>query len=147
MSKAEEKRKEQAEAIDRLRKMLRPGDTVYTICKSVSRSGMFRRIQVLIGKGREVCDITWLVDRAVGGWSMKDGALGVSGCGMDMGFHVVYTLSRVVFAKGFRCTGCSEWGGKRPRCPSNDHNNEREKNYAKGRIHSDSSYALRHSWL
>jgi len=146
MSKAEEKRKEQAEAIDRLRKMLRPGDTVYTTLRSVSRTGMYKHIVVLVGRGRSVLNISWHVHNlGIGDW--RDGALGVSGCGMDMGFHVVYTLSRVVFAKGFRCTGCSEWGGKRPRCPSNDHSNEREKNYAKGRKHSDPGYALRHSWL
>ena len=31
----------------------------------------------------------------------KDGSLIVGGCGMDMGFHTVYCLSRALFPKGF----------------------------------------------
>ena len=35
------------EAIDRLRRWIKPGDTIHTQLKSVSRSGMSRVIQVI----------------------------------------------------------------------------------------------------
>jgi hypothetical protein len=34
---------------------------------------------------------------------------------MDMGFHLVYTLSYALYPQGFGCVG--------ERCPSNDHSN------------------------
>lgn len=44
----------------------------------------------------------------------------MNGCGMDMGFHLVYSLSRVLFSPkqgGFECLGIGHY------CPSNDHSN------------------------
>lgn len=67
------------------------------------------------------------------------------GCGMDMGFDLVYRLSRTLFQDRFGCIGDSLEYAKR--CPSNDHSNERERNYTKGRQHSDGGYALRQRWL
>lgn len=34
-------------------------------------------------------------------YDRKHEAIGAGGCGMDMGFHLVYTLSRVLFPDGF----------------------------------------------
>lgn len=36
------------ESFERLRKWLKPGDTVHTICDHVSRSGMSRVIRVVV---------------------------------------------------------------------------------------------------
>jgi hypothetical protein len=75
------------------------GNYVYVVHKSVSSSGMTRKINLYIKmKGspsmrminRDFCEVT--------GWSMdKDGRVIVHGCGMDMHFHTVYTLSSVLF--------------------------------------------------
>lgn len=41
----------------------------------------------------------------------------MNGCGMDMGFSLVYDLGRVLFRDNFRCIGKG--------CPSSDHDNYR----------------------
>ena len=89
---------QRTEALARLHEILKPGDTVYTVLRHVSRSGMMREISV-IGPNNE--DITWHVMH-VGGYrrSDKTGGLRVSGCGMDMGFHVVYNLGRAMWPDG-----------------------------------------------
>ena len=45
MTKAQQA--ERDEAREKLRKWLKPGDTVYTVLRHVSRSGMMRTIQVI----------------------------------------------------------------------------------------------------
>lgn len=135
--------KQSVEAIAKLRGMLQPGDTVYTILNSVSRSGMNRRISLCVGSGKDVNNITWLVAHALGepikqrGQYVQDAGISVSGCGMDMGFELVYRLSSKLYSEGFECAGV--------RCPSNDHSNgdrNREPHH-----HSDGGYALKHKWL
>ena len=108
---------EQAEALASLRDILKPGDTVHTILRHVSRSGMQRVItpvKVVDGDHRF---LTWAVAR-VSGMSIKDGmsdGVVVGGAGMDMGFHLVYELSYRLFPNGYGCIG--------EKCPSNDHTN------------------------
>ena len=89
---------EQTEAVEKLLKWCQPGDTLYTLLKSRSRSGMSRVIQVIkIEKGQPVY-LGWNVAAALG-WKYDDKREGVtvSGCGMDMGFHLVYELSSLLF--------------------------------------------------
>lgn len=135
-----------AEAIIHLRKVLKPGDTVYTVLRHVSRSGMSRNIDLYKMSTDGPVWISAYVGHAIGSpqseknWQRSQG-LTVSGCGMDMGFHLVYNLSRVLYPNGFVCIGEG--------CGSNDHNNEYRKyqNY-KGQMHTgDGGYALRHKWL
>jgi hypothetical protein len=63
---------------------------------------------------------------------------------MDMGYALVYDLSRVIYDGVFTCTGDAS-------CPANDHTNEhgedRERGYDTARIHSDAGYALNHRWI
>jgi len=94
------------EAISALKKRLKPGQTIYTILRKVSKSGMLRHISVCIAtrnpKGQPfISDITWHVARALQDYSdfPQDHGMKVSGCGMDMGFHIVYGLSRTLFTK------------------------------------------------
>lgn len=126
---------ERAEAIRKLRAICKPGDTLGTIMRSVSRSGMMRHISVLHGTD----DITWLVARAEGVTCCDDGGIKAGGCGMDMGFSVVYNLSSLLYPDGFTCTG------KKTRCPSNDHANG-DRSYRRHR-HGSGGYALRQRWL
>lgn len=93
------------EAIKFLKTHLKPGSKVYTMIRSVSSSGMSRQISVLIAdkKKGEIINIDWWVARVIDvKRSDKNGSLIIGGCGMDMGFHVVYTLSRYLFPKGFK---------------------------------------------
>lgn len=134
-------------SINYLKDLLQPGDEVKTVLSHVSRSGMTRWIRVLVvNDGGEIEDVSWHVAKATGYPvnTRNHSGVEVGGCGMDMGFHLVYGLSRELFRDGFLCTGLSDWHRG---CPSNDHSNERTPNYAPGRKHSDPGYALRHRWL
>ena len=79
---------------------LHEGATVYTLLRSVSSSGMSRTISLKVAKGEQILDLTYFAS-VVLDWPLveKNGsrALRVGGCGMDMGFHTVYTLARVLF--------------------------------------------------
>lgn len=102
MSKKQESEKQ--EAIARLRKWIKPGSTVYTVIRNVSRSGMSREIGVvLIDKDGSMLHPNHAVSKALG-WRLgkKDGVI-VGGCGMDMGFHLVYSLGSVLFGHGDEC--------------------------------------------
>ena len=80
---------------------VKEGDKVYTILRSVSSSGMTRNISLVVAKEGETIDITYYVAHALGekvSESKGHRAIKVSGCGMDMGFHLVYNLSSVLFA-------------------------------------------------
>ena len=76
------------------------GDTVYTVLRSVSSSGMSRKISLKVAKEGKILDLTYYAS-VVLEWPLVEvngsRALRVGGCGMDMGFHTVYTLARVLF--------------------------------------------------
>lgn len=92
--------KEKSESRQTLLELLKPGDTVYTALKHVSRSGMMRHIQLKIIRDGDICDITYHAARVMGDSIAKDGGIRVSGCGMDMGFALVYNLGRVLWPHG-----------------------------------------------
>lgn len=140
---------------------LRPGSTVYTVLRSVSRSGMSRDIDLYVIENGEPHRITFHAARACGfTYSRKTEALRVGGCGMDMGFHVVSTLSHVLYPDGFGCVGRTS--EPRTSCPSNDHSNG-DRDYTphgfprggiddgtpEGRTHWHRSgdYAIQHRWM
>ncbi len=114
---------ERAEAIEELRKIIKPGDTIYTILRHVSKSGMMRHISVLVMNEGEPFPITNRVALATDS-RVEYGAhnaIKVAGVGMDMGFSLVYDLTWNLYPDGFDCIGPSLEG--RGRCPSNDHSN------------------------
>ena len=88
-------------AVELLRRHLEAGKTVYTQVNSVSSSGMSRRIRcyiAIVDDGKpEIMDISYHVSQ-VCGYSLNDAGLLVKGCGMDMGFEVVYSLSMAIFS-------------------------------------------------
>lgn len=88
-----------------LREMIKPGDTVYTNVNSVSSSGMSRNISCYIVKSGKIRNIDHLVSDACGVSEGKHGGLQISGCGMDMCFHAVYSLGRALFPDGFGTEG------------------------------------------
>lgn len=110
---------DRAEAIARLREWVKPGDTIHVINRHTSRSGMLRVLQLVKLETNERGEVqkSWLGYNAALalGWSYDKEREGirVSGCGMDMGFHVVYELGWKLFGDGWPCSG--------ERCPSPDH--------------------------
>lgn len=103
-SKAAQKRREKTEAADMLRRYLKPGSVVYATVRTVSRSGMSRRIDlytIAADAGRDGGQ-PWLaylsgLAAAVLGWPCNDDGVRVDGCGMDMRFHLVEALSFALF--------------------------------------------------
>lgn len=88
------------QAKEQLLKILKPGDMVYTVLRHVSLSGMSRRIDLYVFKGDKPLRITWIVAALLDYRMSVKGGLVVNGCGMDMGFHVVYALSSALFRIG-----------------------------------------------
>jgi hypothetical protein len=71
---------------------------VYTKIESAARSGMSRTISLYISTGPgEIQNITLLCARILGYNPTKTGTIRISGCGMDMGFALVYELSSTLY--------------------------------------------------
>lgn len=82
-----------------LRKILKPNSTVYTVLRSVSKSGLSREISAFAiqkGKLRNLdCLIADAIGHAVGNQGIK-----MNGCGMDAGFALVYSIGSALWQKG-----------------------------------------------
>lgn len=89
------------EAIEKLREWIKPNDILYTQLQHVSKSGMTRHIAVRKIENDYPYDYTGLVAKALG-WKYSDKYHGikVEGCGMDMGFHLIYSLGYVLWPNG-----------------------------------------------
>ena len=154
------------ESLTKLREWIKPGDTVYTVLRHVSRSGMSRNISVVLIDGDAMLHPNHAVACVTGAPLVRGGmndAIKVGGCGMDMGFALVYDLSARLWPNGYGCIG--------NKCNSNDHTNG-DRDYtmhgptdmngdnedrepgpgerADGLVrhwHKDGGYALRQRWL
>ena len=133
-----QKERDQQKACLTLREMIKPGDTVYTKLNHVSKSGMLRVIECMIFRDNAPVNITHLVSDLLD-YKMhnKHYGLKVGGCGMDMGFSVVYNLSSALYRSGYECL-------KPGRCPSNHHVNSRRGEFEP--IHHD-GYAISQRWI
>ena len=108
----QEKKKEDAQRFlrDVFAQQNRP--TVWTSLKHVSQSGMSRDITLLTSHEGRILDITWYASHAMETGALKERngsrVIRVGGAGMDMGFHLVYSLSYSLF-KGEGYTLRHEW--------------------------------------
>lgn len=96
-SKKQQKIEEQQAATERLLQLFEGDESpeILTIVRHVSRSGMSRNISLKYVKNGELLDITYNAALVLD-WPLVDGwnySVKVGGCGMDMGFHTVYSLS------------------------------------------------------
>jgi len=87
---------------------LQKGETVYTILRHVSRSRIFRVIDAYVIRHNEPIHITVLMTnkqekkfRELYEYDSDKSGFKTYGTGMDMGFELVYNLSRVCFPHGF----------------------------------------------
>ena len=113
--------------MSKLHDLLPPGTTVHTILRHVSKSGMSRDISLVILTPDGPRDITALAADAMGrklSGYCDFPAIRVGGTGMDMGYHLVYSLARALYPDGHLCTGTRYDDKSRPGCPSNDHSND-----------------------
>lgn len=99
-----------------LRKMVKPGDTVYAKVTHVARSGMMRTVDLYVMQDNQPIRITWNACRATGRtYNRRHEAMQIEGCGTDARFEAVHDLSWALFPDGFTCIGKG--------CPAADHSN------------------------
>ncbi len=120
---------ERAESLAALRKVMRKGSTVYVSVGHASRSGMSRTIHVRTIAKNVPSQWDWHVARVLG-LPLKEDGVRIDGCGMDMGFHLVYCLGRALWPKG----------GKLPKGAYG-------RNGDKSGFETDGGYLLTHRWL
>lgn len=82
------------EAIELLEKA---NNTIHTDLLHVSKSGMTRRIDCFVIVDGEIININHLIAEIDGKKIDSKGGIRVQGCGMDMGFSLVYNLSCRLF--------------------------------------------------
>ena len=88
------------ESLAYLRRTLQPGATVYTILRSVSRSGMQREVDFYAIRDNRPVWLAGAMSRVLGYRQSKHGSLIVRGCGLDVAWYAVYELGRVLFPDG-----------------------------------------------
>ena len=84
-----------------LKELLKEGDTIYTVLRSVSRSGMSRAIDCYVFRDNKPLYLSYAIATVLDERQNETGAVKVTGCGMDMGFHLVYNLSSVLYKDGY----------------------------------------------
>jgi hypothetical protein len=117
---------EKNEALKQLRKIIKPNDVINCFLRHVASSGMSRRISFFVIKNNKLIGLDWYIEKVLGyKRSYNNLGLVVGGCGMDMGFAVVYALGLSLWPKGT----------KKPHGIRN------------GEPDSHGGYALKHSWV
>lgn len=100
LSNVKGKQSQQAQALEQLSNIFNStpwDDSVYAVLRHVSSSGMSRNIDFYVIRDNQPRYITGLIAQALDYKLSKNGGLTVGGCGMDMGFHVIYTLSSMLY--------------------------------------------------
>lgn len=108
-------KQQRTEALKNLKEWVKPGDTLYTVVRSVARSGMSRHIDVMKFDGKRFIYLTSnMASAGIAGmrmsereWSQSKGA-SIPGCAMDMGFHAVDSLCHALFGKGMYEAGVEQ---------------------------------------
>lgn len=121
---------------------------------------MSRVIDLKVSRDGELWPLGWDAADLLGwGWDRRRQGVRVSGCGMDMGFHLVYTLSRVLFPDGFGLPCSTEGCEFRPATreealqaeevatPGVTPHEFRGRNGSRFGWDGDGGYALRHEWI
>lgn len=113
-------KQQQEDARERLADILRENDTLYTVLRHRSRSGMARWLDVYAflpcpergDRAVEKYRLSYLVANATGyAYDRRHEAIRVNGCGFDVGHDVVYSLSMALFGHGQHGLLRHEWIG------------------------------------
>lgn len=91
------------EASDKLTELLKDAKEVQVIFRHVSASGLTRWLDLAVAKGDEVIRFGYSASLLLGwSYSGEHNGIKVEGAGMDMGFHLVSSLSRRLFGDDYR---------------------------------------------
>ena len=100
LTRGKQERARSDECRRKLLELLKPGDTLHTVLRHVSDSRMIRRVDVykLSGEDFPLYLSGYIEGLGIGFKRDKKGqGLIVHGCGMDMGFALVYQLSAALW--------------------------------------------------
>jgi len=117
-----------------LKKLFTVNKIIYCKLDHVSQSGMTRHISFYVARKNRIIDISLHISNVTKHKRSKNGGLIVGGCGMDVGFAVVYNLGYCLYPKGFRSSERNRCNGMKP--------TDKGYNWDK-----DGGYRLKHSWL
>lgn len=96
---------EQQEYRDGLKAMLPKGAKVHTLVRSVSSSGMSRRISVFAIIEGDLVNLDWHIERAgIAKRRANRQGLYIQGCGMDMCFALTYDIAIALHDDGYSIT-------------------------------------------
>jgi hypothetical protein len=102
------KNQDRIDATAKLQELCPEGTTVYCIIRSVSRSGMSRRIDCYVVNSGELIWISGYMAYAMGlSLGKNHDGLRVGGCGMNMCFALVYDLARTLHKDGYKLKHCT----------------------------------------
>lgn len=125
LTRAEGAKIYRAQVLAETKKKVKPGQKIYCTLRSVSSSGMSRRISLhTIHKG-ELIPLDHAASILTGRTLSNKGGIVCNGCGMDMGFDLVYSLGYAIWPKGT------------PK-PHGTRNGQPDK---------DGGYSLKHVWI
>lgn len=92
------------ESIKKLKELLPKANyKIYTILRSVSKSGMSRVIDLYLIIDNKHINISWYVARVLN-MTLTENGVKVYGCGMDVGFELVYLLGYELYNDGYKLT-------------------------------------------
>lgn len=94
---------ESKESIKTLKEYLKKDMTIHSIIRTVSSSGMTRNISFKITDKDNILDLSYHIAKALKyPFNDKHHAIKITGCGMDMAFHVVHNLSHALYGTGYK---------------------------------------------
>lgn len=81
-----------------LKEVIKDGETIYSTILSVASNGMSRKIQFFIIHENRIKNISHHIATLKSGGARHSrndwGCVTVSGCGMDMAYYIIHSLSR-----------------------------------------------------
>lgn len=92
-SRKQQQEEDKAHALAKLRALLAPGDTVYTILRHVSRSGQTRIVDAYVIAGGELFPVGWAMARVLG----KRFDAGYQGIPYESAFQLVRMAAWALF--------------------------------------------------
>ena len=97
------KKQQKKESLENLKKWVKEGDTIYYIIRNVSSNGMYRHIDFYkfeVDENKQIQKywLSYHIAKALEyPFKEKTNSVGVSGCGMNMGFSVICNLGYALF--------------------------------------------------
>ena len=93
----EEKKENKERSKTFLKNNIKENELIYYVVTHVSQSGMYRHIKFFYHDGKRLLNLSGYFSELLDYKWKGNGSLGVGGCGMDMGFHVISQVASELF--------------------------------------------------